>query len=67
MPQDFLCAIALTVTLTTTVTTMTRDDDHSDGSKLTLPRFDPKRKTPYQVPIFSILYTILSMSTTTGR
>ena len=50
MPQHFLCAQALTLTLTLTVTltmttnmdpmTLTRGDDHHDGSKLTLPHFD---------------------------
>ena len=55
MPQHFLCAQALTLTLTLTVTltmttnmdpmTLTRGDDHHDGSKLTLPHFDPKDPT----------------------
>ena len=45
MPQHFFCALALTVTLTTNLTPMTRDNDHRDGSKLTLPRFDPKDPT----------------------
>ena len=45
MPQHFFCALALTVTLTTNLNTMTRDDDHRDGSKLTLPHFDPKDPT----------------------
>ena len=42
MPQRFLCALAFTLTLTTNLNPMTRDDDHHDGSKLTLPHFDPK-------------------------
>ena len=48
MPQHFLCAQTLTLTLTLTLimtTNMTHDDDHRDGSKLTLPRFDPKDPT----------------------
>ena len=45
MPQRFLYALAFTVTLTTNLNPMTRDDDHHDGSKLTLPRFDPKDPT----------------------
>ena len=45
MPQRFLCALAFTLTLTTNLNPMTRDDDHHDGSKLTLPRFDPKDPT----------------------
>ena len=45
MPQRFLCALAFTLTLATNLNPMTRDDDHHDGSKLTLPRFDPKDPT----------------------
>ena len=46
MPQRFLHALAFTLTLTTNLNLMTtRDDDHHDGSKLTLPRFDPKDPT----------------------
>eukprot|EP00936_MAST-01D_sp_MAST-1D-sp1_P001906 g1906.t1 len=45
MPQHFLCALAFTLTLTTNLNPMTRDDDHRDGSKLTLPHFDPKDPT----------------------
>ena len=46
MPQRFLYALAFTLTLTTNLNLMTtRDDDHHDGSKLTLPRFDPKDPT----------------------
>ena len=46
MPQHFLCALTLTATLTTTLTALTtmaheRRDHDSNGSKLTLPRFDP--------------------------
>ena len=45
MPQRFLCALAFTLTLATNLNPMTRDDDHHDGSKLTLPHFDPKDPT----------------------